>query len=49
MNKLTTIQQKTNVLQLACILLKGTTLLWETHGNVDFDLKGSKKIEIQNK
>ena len=43
MNKLTTNTTKINVLQLACILLKGTTLLLETHGNFDFDLKLSNK------
>lgn len=43
MNKLTTNTTKINVLELACILLKGTTLLLETHGNFDFDLKRSNK------
>jgi len=49
MNKLITTTTKTKVLHLALILLKKTTLLLETHGNIDLDLKGSKKIEIHNK
>jgi len=49
MNKLTTNTTKTNVLQLALILLKGTTLLLETHGNFEFRSQRIQKIEVHNK
>ena len=43
MIKLTTTTTKTNVLNLALILLTGNTLLLEVHGNFDLISKGPKK------
>ena len=43
MNELTTNTTKNQCTTISMLLLKGTTLLLETHGNFDFDLKESKK------